>query len=171
MIIHIAGTSGSGKTYIGNLLKKGCNVIDLDDWTEEFNKKKIIHNKEFIKFIDDKINKLDENNINLLVGYLDIYMNNKLIIYPLKTNFKFFIKISPKQLFIQYNTRILNYICKNKNNIILNLNKKKLPPNFTTIEDLEKEYNIDSNNYVTELNYTLSTSSQIINFIKNNYRC
>ncbi len=40
-----------------------------------------------------------------------------------------------------------------------------------TIEDLEKEYNIDYNNYVTELNYTLSTSSQIINFIKNNYRC
>ena len=171
MIIHIAGTSGSGKTYIGNLLKKDYNVIDLDDWTEEFNKKKIKHNKEFIKFIHDKINKLDENKINLLVGYLDVYMNNKLIIYPLKTNFKFFIKISTKQLFIQYNTRILNYICKNKNNIILNLNKKKLPPNFKTIEDLEKEYNIDYNNYVTELNYTLSTSSQIINFIKINYRC
>ena len=167
MIIHIAGTSGSGKTYIGNLLKKDCNVIDLDDWTEEFNKKKIKHNKEFIKFIDDKINKLDENEINLLVGYLDVYMNNKLIVYPLKTNFKFFIKISPKQLFIQYNTRLLNYICKNKNNIILNLNKNKLPPNFTPIEDLEKEYNIDYFNYVTELNYTLSTSSQIINFIKN----
>ena len=167
MIIHIAGTSGSGKTYIGNLLKKDYNVIDLDDWTEEFNKKKIKHNKEFIKFIDDKINKLDENEINLLVGYLDVYMNNKLIVYPLKTNFKFFIKISPKQLFIQYNTRLLNYICKNKNNIILNLNKNKLPPNFTPIEDLEKEYNIDYFNYVTELNYTLSTSSQIINFIKN----
>ena len=167
MIIHIAGTSGSGKTYIGDLFKKDCNVIDLDDWTEEFNKKKIKNNKEFIKFIDDKINKLDENEINLLVGYLDVYMNNKLIIYPLKTNFKFFIKISPKQLFIQYNTRLLNYICKNKNNIILNLNKNKLPPNFTPIEDLEKEYNIDYFNYVTELNYTLSTSSQIINFIKN----
>lgn len=41
MIIHIAGTSGSGKTYIGNLLKKDYNVIDLDDWTEEFNKKKL----------------------------------------------------------------------------------------------------------------------------------
>ena len=167
MIIHIAGTSGSGKTYIGDLFKKDCNVIDLDDWTEEFNKKKIKNNKEFIKFIDDKINKLDENKINLLVGYLDVYINNKLIVYPLKTNFKFFIKISPKQLFIQYNTRILNYICKNKNNIILNLNKNKLPPNFKTIEDLKKEYNIDYNNYVTELKYTLSTSSQIINFIKN----
>jgi hypothetical protein len=167
MIIHIAGTSGSGKTYIGDLFKKDCNVIDLDDWTEEFNKKKIKNNKEFIKFIDDKINKLDENEINLLVGYLDVYMNNKLIVYPLKTNFKFFIKISPKQLFIQYNTRLLNYICKNKNNIILNLNKNKLPPNFTPIEDLEKEYNIDYFNYITELNYTLSTSSQIINFIKN----
>ena len=167
MIIHIAGASGSGKTYIGNLFIDRMNVIDLDNWTEEFNKKKLKTNKKFITFIDDKINKLDENNINLLVGYLDIYMNNKLIIYPLKTNFKFFIKISPKQLFIQYNTRILNYICKNKNNIILNLNKNKLPPNFTPIEDLEKEYNIDYFNYVTELNYTLSTSSQIINFIKN----
>jgi len=166
MIIHIAGTSGSGKTYIGNLFKKDYNVIDLDDWTEEF-KKKIKNNKEFIKFIDNKINKLDENKINLLVGYLDIYINNKLIIYPLKTNFKFFIKISLKQLFIQYNTRLLNYICKNKNNIILNFNKNKLPSNFKNIEDLKKEYNIDYNNYVTELKYTLSTSSQIINFLKN----
>ena len=167
MIIHIAGTSGSGKTYIGNLFKKDFNVIDLDDWTEEFNKKKLKNNKKFIKFIDNKINKLDENKKNLLVGYLDVYINNKLIVYPLKTNFKFFIKISPKQLFIQYNTRIVNYICKNKNNIILNFNKNKLPSNFKTIEELEKEYNIDYNNYVTELNYTLSTSSQIINFIKN----
>jgi S-methylmethionine-dependent homocysteine/selenocysteine methylase len=167
MIIHIAGTSGSGKTYIGDLFKKECNVIDLDDWTEEFNKKKIKNNKEFIKFIDNKINKLDENKINLLVGYLDVYVNNKLIIYPLKTNFKFFIKISPKQLFIQYNTRMVNYICKNKNNIILNLNKNKLPPIFKTIEDLEKEYNIDYNNYVTNLDYTLYTFSQIINFINN----
>ena len=167
MIIHISGTSGAGKSYIGNLFKKDCNVIDLDDWTEEFNKKKIKNNKEFIKFIDDKINKLDENKINLLVGYLDIYTNNKLIIYLLKTKFKFFIKITPKQLFIQYNTRIVNYICKNKNNIILNLNKNKLPYDFKTIENLEKEYNIDYNNYVTDLNYTLCTSSQIINFIKN----
>ena len=167
MIIHIAGTSGSGKTYIGYLFKKDCNVIDLDDWTEEFNKKEKKNNKEFIKFIDNKIYKLNENKINLLVGYLDVYMSNKLIIYPLKTNFKFFIKISSKKLFIQYNTRIVNYICKNKNDIFLNLNKSKLPPNFKTIEDLEKEYNIDYNNYVTELNYTLSNSSQIINFIKN----
>ena len=167
MIIHIAGTSGSGKTYIGNLFKKDFNVIDLDDWTEEFNKKKLKNNKKFIKFIDNKINKLDENKKNLLVGYLDVYINNKLIVYPLKTNFKFFIKISPKQLFIQYNTRIVNYICKNKNNIILNFNKNKLPSNFKTIEELEKEYNIDYNNYVADLNYTLCTSSQIINFIKN----
>ena len=51
MIIHISGTSGAGKSYIGNLFKKDCNVIDLDDWTEEFDKKKIKNNKEFIKFI------------------------------------------------------------------------------------------------------------------------
>jgi adenylate kinase family enzyme len=167
LIIHIAGTSGSGKTYIGNLFNKDCNVIDLDDWTEEFNKKDIKNNKEFIKFMDDKINKLDQNKINLLVGYLDVYINNKLVVYPLKTNFKFFIKISPKKLFLQYNTRIVNYICKNKNNIILNLNNNKLPPKFKNKEDLEKEYNTDYNNYVSTLNYTLSTSTQIINFIKN----
>lgn len=166
MIIHIAGTSGSGKTYIGNLFKKYCNVIDLDDWTEEFNKNKIKEKKEFIKFIDDKINKLNKNKINLLVGYLDYYINNELIVYALKTNFKFFIKISPKKLFIQYNTRIVNYICKNKNNIILNLNKNKLPPKFKTIEDLEKEYNNDYNSYVLDLNYKLYTSMQIINYIK-----
>lgn len=166
MIIHIAGTSGSGKTYIGNLFKKKYNVIDLDDWTEEFNKNKIKEKKKFIKFIDDKINKLNKNKINLLVGYLDYYINNELVVYVLKTNYKFFIKISPKKLFIQYNTRIVNYICKNKNNIILNLNKNKLPPRCKTMEDLEKEYNIDYNNYVSNLNYKLYTSIQIINYIK-----
>jgi ABC-type dipeptide/oligopeptide/nickel transport system ATPase subunit len=166
MIIHIAGASGSGKTYIGNLFIDRMNVIDLDNWTEEFNKKKLKTNKKFITFIDDKINKLDQNKINLLVGYLDVYINNKLIIYPLKTNFKFFIKISPQKLFIQYNMRLVNYICKNKNNIILNIKKNILPPSCKNMEDLHKEYTVDYKNYVTNLNYTLYSSTQIINFIK-----
>jgi dephospho-CoA kinase len=38
MIIHITGTSGSGKTYIGELFNKNknINVIDIDNWMEEF---------------------------------------------------------------------------------------------------------------------------------------
>jgi dephospho-CoA kinase len=77
MIIHIAGSSGSGKSYIGNIFKNNMNVIDTDDWTEEYGK--IIKNKtkkSFINFIQNKINNLDINKINLLVGYLDFYIKN-----------------------------------------------------------------------------------------------
>jgi dephospho-CoA kinase len=58
MIIHICGSSGSGKTYIGNMFKNKINVIDLDDWTEEFNKKTLKTKKTFMLFIDEKLKKL-----------------------------------------------------------------------------------------------------------------
>jgi len=125
MIIHISGTSGSGKTYIGNIFKNIMNVIDTDDWTEEYDKIiKVKTKKSFIDFIQNKINNLDKNKINLLVGYLDVYINNKLIIFPITENncFKFYIKILPKKLFIQYNSRIINWICKNKKEALSKIN-------------------------------------------------
>jgi hypothetical protein len=76
------------------------NVIDTDDWNEEYNKIiKVKTKKSFIDFI--------QNKINLLVGYLDFYINNKLIIFSIITKYKFYIKIVPKKLFIQCNSRII----------------------------------------------------------------
>jgi uridine kinase len=139
MIIHISGTSGSGKTYIGNIFKNIMNVIDTDDWTEEYDKIiKVKTKKSFIDFIQNRINNLDKNKVNLLVGYLDFYINNKLIIFPIteKNCSKFYIKIVPKKLFIQYNSRIINWICKNKEEALSKINHYKLLP-FRTLDEIE----------------------------------
>lgn len=166
MIIHISGSSGSGKTYIGEKFHKKMNVIDTDDWTEEYDK--IIKNKtkkSFIDFIQNKIDNLDKNKINLLVGYLDKYINNKLIIYQIKTDYKFFIKISPKKLFIQYNSRIINWICKNKEEALSKINHYKLLP-FRTLNEIEEQYKKDLDEYVIKLKYKLYNQTKIINFLE-----
>jgi adenylate kinase family enzyme len=166
MIIHISGSSGSGKTYIGEKFYKKMNVIDTDDWTEEYDK--IIKNKtkkSFIDFIQNKIDNLDKNKINLLVGYLDKYINNELIIFPIKTNYNFFIKISPKKLFIQYNSRIINWICKNKEEALSKINHYKLLP-FRTLHEIEEQYKKDLDEYVIKLKYKLCNQTKIINFLE-----
>jgi adenylate kinase family enzyme len=165
MIIHISGSSGSGKTYIGNLFKNTMNVIDTDDWNEEYNKIKNKTKKSFINFIQNKINNLDKNKINLLVGYLDFYINNKLIIFPIITKYKFYIKIIPKKLFIQYNSRIINWICKNKEEALSKINNYKLLP-FRTLDEIEKQYNNDYNDYVVKLKYKLYSQNKIIKFLE-----
>ena len=166
MIIHISGSSGSGKTYIGNLFKNKINVIDTDDWTEEYDKIiKVKTKKSFIDFIQNKINNLDENKINLLVGYLDFYINNKLLIFPIISKYKFYIKIIPKKLFIQYNSRIINWICKNKEEAISKINHYKLLP-FRTLDEIKKQYKNDYNDYVVKLNYKLYTQNKIIKFLE-----
>ena len=166
MIIHISGTSGSGKTYIGNLFKHTMNVIDIDDWTEEYNKFiKVKTKKSFINFIQNKINNLDENKVNLLVGYLDFYINNKLIIFPIITKYKFYIKILPKKLFIQYNSRIINWICKNKEEALSKINHYKLLP-FRTLDEIEKQYNKDLDDYVIKSIYKLYSQNKIIKILE-----
>jgi len=166
MIIHIAGSSGSGKSYIGNIFKNNMNVIDTDDWTEEYGK--IIKNKtkkSFINFIQNKINNLDINKINLLVGYLDFYIKNKLIIFPIITKYKFYIKISSNKLFIQYNSRIINWICKNKEEALSKINHYKLL-SFRTLDEIEKQYKNDYNDYVVKLKYKLYSQNKIIKFLE-----
>ena len=166
MIIHIAGTSGLGKTYIGNMFKNSMNVIDTDDYTEEYNKIiKVKTKKSFIDFIQNKINNLDKNKINLLVGYLDFYINNKLIIFPIITKYKFYIKIVPKKIFIQYNSRIINWICKNKEEALNKINHYKLLP-FRTLDEIEKQYKKDYNDYVVKYKYKLYSQNKIIKFLE-----
>jgi len=165
MIIHIAGTSGSGKTYIGNIFKNIMNVIDTDDWTEEYDKiNKVKTKKSFIDFIQNKLDNLHKNKINLLVGYLDVYIENKLIIFPIETKYKFYIKISPKKLFIQYNSRIINWICKNKKKALSKINNYELLQ-FKNLDEIEKQYNKDYNAYVIKHKYKLYSQHKIIKFL------
>ena len=134
------------------------NVIDTDDWNEEYNKIiKVKTKKSFIDFI--------QNKINLLVGYLDFYINNKLIIFPIITKYKFYIKIVAKKLFIQYNSRIINWICKNKEEALSKINHYKLLP-FRTLDEIEKQYNKDLDDYVVKSKYKLYSQSQIIKFLE-----
>ena len=168
MIIHIAGSTGSGKSYIGNIFSEKINVIDLDDWTEQFSKLLGTKTKsKFIKFIDKQISKLNDKEINLLVGYLDYYVDNELIMYELETKYKFFIKIPIKQLSIQYNTRLLNWITKNKN--IVNDMIKKYQNiyhyQFKSIEEIKSMYDNDVINYVKKYKYKFLTQKQIITII------
>jgi adenylate kinase family enzyme len=165
MIIHICGSSGSGKTYIGNLFKNKINVIDLDDWTEEFNKKTLKTKKTFMSFIDEKLKKLNDC---LLVGYLDVFIQNKIIIYDIDTPYKFFIKIPLKQLFKQYNSRIVKIICKNKNDIldVIEKNNYDALPVFKTINELKNIYEKDVENY-KNLGYKMLNQDKIIKCIDN----
>ena len=58
ILSHITGTPGSGKTYIGNMLKKYSNkikIIDTDDWRDLF------YNNKNISKLNNKVNKLEKN--------------------------------------------------------------------------------------------------------------
>lgn len=74
------------------------------------------------------------------------------------------IKISAKKLFVQYNVRLINWICKNKKSAISKINDYKLLP-FKDLEYIEKDYKKDLDEYVNKLNYKLLTQNQIINFL------
>jgi len=97
-----------------------------------------------------------KNNINASIV--------KKVIYPLISNYKYFIKIQPKQLFIQYKLRYLNWICKNKDDVSNNINKYILPQ-FKTIKDLTDFYKKDLNGYVKKYKYILYTSERLIGVI------
>lgn len=167
MIIQISGTPGSGKTYIGLKFKNKYNVIDTDDWMEEFYKSNLKKTKiNFLKFMDKKIHNLDNKKNNLLVGMLDFFIDNELIVYPVKSKYKFFIKISTKNLFLQYNKRLINWICKNKNNAVSIIKKYNLLP-FKNLNEIKKMYDDDYSVYVNKLKYILLNKHKIIDFLNN----
>ena len=170
MIIHIAGTPGSGKSYIGNMFKKQKNikVIDTDDWRDEFYSSKIIKNKKnYLKFIDSKMSNILKNTVinYLLVGVLDDYIKNELVFPDIVVNKKFFLKISAKKLFMQRNIRLLNYLCKNKKKYEYDIQNLKIP-DFRSLEEIKEEYAKDILLYKNH-NYLLKSGDWIIDFVKN----
>src|SRR5271163_3633476 len=110
MIIHVSGTTGSGKTYLGNFIsqlydKSKIAVIDLDDILHQ-----ILNNPQITK-IEDSIKQFEKieteiqskfQNISkkyknvLFVGYCDVQIGPEIKIIPLKADHKYFIDISPQ---------------------------------------------------------------------------
>ena len=96
MIIHIAGAPGSGKTTIGQKLKKYYKtkviVKDFDDLFAEFIKlnTKKFSSKKYQNFIDDFINKHNNKSI-IFVGLNREHLTNKF--YNINPDYKFYINL------------------------------------------------------------------------------
>lgn len=169
MIIHVSGSSGSGKTYIGAKFEKELYVVDIDDWTNEYREKyrgKKPTKKSFLKFIDSKIKSLKKKiPLILLVGFIDIFIDNKLVIYKLEAEHKYFIDIDIDKLFMQFNNRTIKYIINNKKHILKDL-ENNIYPYFKSRLQIENDFKFDKVEYVDKLKYTLMNQSDIIKNIK-----
>ena len=77
MIIGVTGTSGSGKTTVGNILAKREDVvvIDADKVAKELNKPETEYMKEIRKIFGDTFF-LDDGNLNRARLAEEIYTNN-----------------------------------------------------------------------------------------------
>ncbi len=50
----------------------------------------------------------------VIVGVVDYVYNNEYVVVEIDVDYKYFIKISTRQLFIQFNQRLLTHICNHK---------------------------------------------------------
>lgn len=102
IIIHISGSSGSGKTTIGNKLKDkfGNKIIvkDIDDLRDEFIKEyygdkkwTIIDKIAYQKYIDNFIN--EQNKPIVFVGLNNMPWWHKNHYYNMHSNYNFYIEI------------------------------------------------------------------------------
>ncbi len=139
LIIVISGLAGSGKSTLGQKIKKlykNVNVIELDD-IDDNNALKLLEKKwngvdKFNK-IKDKMNVISINNIITNIKNNDIYVFVGLLdeINEFATH-KYFIKPDITTIYKQVNLRTLNDIVDN------NVAMKKLFKNCTSISDIEK---------------------------------
>ena len=120
-IIHISGASGSGKTFLGNLLKEQYKnriiVQDLDDLRDKFiknfygNKKwSYINEREYQNYIDAFIDK--QNKPIVFVGLNDnnVYGKNKRLYYNLQSQYNYYIEIDDMIIVKQKCLRLLDSI-------------------------------------------------------------
>jgi shikimate kinase len=122
VVIHIAGTTGSGKSWTGDLMKRiypdsRLHVIDLDAIFKEAIKKSI-----GIKAADAKFQSIQKHvqtyiaherarHKNLLItGYSDVLIDGKIRYVELDADYKFFIELPVDQLIQQYRNRASHYI-------------------------------------------------------------
>ena len=150
LIIHISGSSGSGKTILGNKLKEQFKskivVEDLDDLRAKFVKKhyggydKIWSKKKFKwdknayqKWIYDFINK--QKKTIIFVGLNAMPWWHKDFYYDLNSNYNFYIDISDDKIWEQRCMRFINDDLKNVlKNVLKNIKKNE----NKTITDLQE---------------------------------
>ena len=166
MIIHIAGAPGSGKTTIGQKLKKYYKtkviVKDFDDLFAEFIKlnTKKFSSKKYQNFIDDFINKHNNKSI-IFVGLNSEHLTNKF--YNINPDYKFYIdlpvNINLKRHFLK---KIDNQLMDNEHEVINGLTNS-----FTRrlkISEQKKFIMSFDAHYIAE-NYQFLSSTQIYNKI------
>ena len=189
MIIHINGSSGSGKTTIGNKIKKifgnKVAVFDVDDlhmnpltrpkYWNELNKTKTITEAKKVwkklihKTISETIKK-NSDKIIIFVGLIEISLPSKYkkCIYEIPAvNYKFFLEVPINLLIERYYTRLCYYekIGTKKQNEIywqnVGLNKQYI---------LGSQDIIDINNenikHAEKYNYKIMDSENIIKILE-----
>jgi adenylate kinase family enzyme len=154
MIIHVAGTTGSGKTFVGDFIKKiypssKIKVIDLDDIIipvlqskksdkiKDFNKMK----KYILNTIFTKVNAIIKKHSNILfVGYDSVIFNknNKSVLYraAIPADYKFFITGDINVLVNQYRDRAVKIIQYTNRSICVD-----------SVQSYKKMYNEDKKVY------------------------
>ena len=150
-IIHVAGSRGSGKTYLCNQLNKiKIKCFDLDEYLYQLTKddtyinkfhKKFLNymdsdwknipldkRKAYVKYYQTKINsafkKLNDEGLCVLVGIFGGHTVEDLHKYHIiNAKHKFFIDISNKKLIKQKVNRHLDNICNIKKDIAKNISE------------------------------------------------
>ncbi len=146
MIIHISGTTGSGKSYIGDILAEDFEgkliVIDLDSITNSFQGKGYDEVNKYINEYIEKVISVYKKPI-ALIGYLDFVVENKPKLLKLKKHeitHKFFIKISFKKLHEQYTDRACEILRHGTSKHNLFYNKQELLNCSNFDKKLYKDY-------------------------------
>lgn len=119
VVIHVSGTTGSGKSWLGELMKRiypdsRLHVVDLDiifksamgRSTNMSDKISYIEN-----FVQTHIKKLRGRYQNLLItGYSDVMIDRDVHYVELGADHKYFIDLPVDQLIQQYRRRASHYI-------------------------------------------------------------
>lgn len=114
VVIHVSGSTASGKSFLGNLLTRiytsdKLQVVDLDHifLAAISRSEKATDKQEFIsRYVLDHIAKLRGRAKNLLItGYSDITINGKIHYIELGADAKYFIDIGTQDLIGQYRYR------------------------------------------------------------------
>jgi len=121
VVIHVSGTSGSGKSWIGLLMKRiypdsKLHVVDLDEifraaihrHPETDNDKKF---QQIDRDVKAHIARLRARHRNLLItGYSDVVVDKAVRYVELGADKKFFIEIPIKNLIQQYRWRASQHV-------------------------------------------------------------